>query len=225
MQCDSQQKLSPPLSFYSDSYRTNKTEEETLTLIKVRVENDELFTGRRHTAKKAWEEVLKALWLFGSVSPTQISKKWDNLKRKYKELKCPPTRTGTDRGEATAATWPYFTAMHEAIGGRPSIDPPTLMDSATAAVASGSGSTSTEAVQSQATVEDEEAAKSGSDRQEDVEPSTSAGPPPRKKRKRSLLQFLEVEAANEGDRFNRQQAASEETSKRFLDLFEALVRK
>ncbi|KAK5933417.1 hypothetical protein CgunFtcFv8_013902 [Champsocephalus gunnari] len=114
--------------------------------------------------------------------------------------------------------------MHEAIGGRPSIDPPTLMDSATAAVASGCGSTSTEAVQSQATV-DEEAAKSGPDSQKDVEPSTSAGPPPRKKRNRSLLQFLEVEAANEGDRFNRQQAASEESSKRFLDLFEALVRK
>ncbi|KAK5916172.1 hypothetical protein CesoFtcFv8_001694 [Champsocephalus esox] len=70
--------------------------------------------------------------------------------------------------------------MHEAIGGRPSIDPSTLMDSATAGVASGSGSTSTEAVQSQATV-DEEAAKSGPDSQEDVEPSTSAGPPPRKK--------------------------------------------
>ncbi|KAK5916173.1 hypothetical protein CesoFtcFv8_001694 [Champsocephalus esox] len=38
-------------------------------------------------------------------------------------------------------------------------------------------------------------------------------------------QFLEVEAANEGDCFNRQQAASEGSSKRFLDLFEGLVRK
>ncbi|KAK5925649.1 hypothetical protein CgunFtcFv8_018158 [Champsocephalus gunnari] len=63
-------------------------------------------------------------------------------------------------------------------------------------VASGSGSTSTKAVQSQATVENEEAAKSGSDSQEDVEPSTSAAP--RKKRNRSLLQFLEAV------RFNRQ---------------------
>ncbi|KAK5911559.1 hypothetical protein CgunFtcFv8_005722 [Champsocephalus gunnari] len=159
------------------------TEQDTLTLIKVRVEKDNPFTGRRHTAKKAWEEILKALGLGGSVTPTQIGKKWDNLKRKYKELRCPPTGSGTDRGEATAATWPYFTAMHEAIGGRPSIDPPTLMDSATAAVASGSGSTSTEAVQSQATVEDEEATESGSDSQECVEPSTSAAPPPRKKRK------------------------------------------
>ncbi|KAF3854214.1 hypothetical protein F7725_022269 [Dissostichus mawsoni] len=82
-----------------------RTEEETLTLIKVRVENDNLFTGRRHTAKKAWElhlllqqtlliadqletslvslrEILKALGLCGSVTPTQIGKKWDNHKRK-----------------------------------------------------------------------------------------------------------------------------------------------
>ncbi|KAF3859110.1 hypothetical protein F7725_021509 [Dissostichus mawsoni] len=139
------------------------------------------------------------------------------------ELRCPPTGTGTDRGEATAATWPYFTAMHEAIGGRPSIDPPTLMDSATAAVASGSGSTSTEAVQIQATVEDEEATESDSDSQEDVEPSTYAGPPPRKKKRKS--QFMEAEAAKEDKRFNRQQAATAETSKQFLDLFQELVRK
>ncbi|KAK5922933.1 hypothetical protein CgunFtcFv8_020155 [Champsocephalus gunnari] len=98
------------------------------------------------------------------------------------------------------------------------------MDSTTAAVASGSGSTSTEAVQSQARGEDEEAAKSGSDKQEDVEPSTSAAPPHRKiKCKPQLLQFLEAEAAKEEDRFNRQQAASEDTSKRFLELFEELV--
>ncbi|KAI9523180.1 hypothetical protein NQZ68_030528 [Dissostichus eleginoides] len=196
----------------SDRQRLTGTEEETLTLIKVRVENDNLFTGRRHTAKKAWEEILKALGLCGSVTPTQIGKKWDNHKRKYKG----PT------GERPQ----YFTAMHEAIGGRPSMDPPILMDSATAAVASGSGSTSTEAVQSQATVEDEEATESGSDSQEDVEPPTSAGPPPcKKKRKTLLLQFLEAEAVKEEDRFNRQQAASVEASTKFLQLFEELIRK
>ncbi|KAI9523838.1 hypothetical protein NQZ68_024360 [Dissostichus eleginoides] len=154
----------------------------------------------------SWE-ILKALGLCGSVTPTQIGKKWDNLKRKYKELRCPPTGTGTDRGEATAAIWPYFTAMHEAIGGRPSMDPRFLMDSATAAVASGSGSTSTEAVQRQATVEDEEATESGADSQED------------------LIRFLEADAVKEEDRFNRQQAASEETFTKFLELFEQLVRK
>eukprot|EP00064_Thunnus_orientalis_P013602 superscaffoldBa00002245_g13641 len=124
------------------------------------------------------------------------------------ELRCPAVGTGTDRGEATAATWPYFSAMHEAIGGRPSIDPPIVMDPADTlssmdAVASGSGSTSSEAAQSQETVEDEEALESDSDsRLEDIEPSTSASRPPRKKRHFQVLQFLEEEAAKEEERFN-----------------------
>ena len=125
-------------------------------------------------------------------------------------MRCPATGTGTNRGEATAATWPYFAAMHEAIGGRPSIDPPILMDSAcVAAVASCSGSTPTEAVQSQDTVKDEEATDSGSDSNlRDVEPSTSAGPCPRKRRKKfEVMQFLQEEAAKEEERFERQHQA------------------
>ncbi len=80
-------------------------------------------------------------------------------------------------GEATAAIWLYFLVMHEAIGGRPSADPPIVMDSSASmdAVASAGGSTSTEAAQSQETVEEEGATESGSDSHvEDVEPSTSA---------------------------------------------------
>ncbi|KAI9518467.1 hypothetical protein NQZ68_036918, partial [Dissostichus eleginoides] len=45
------------------------------------------------------------------------------------ELKTPPTGTGTDEGEATAATWSWFSLMHEAIGSWPSMEPPVLMDS------------------------------------------------------------------------------------------------
>eukprot|EP00064_Thunnus_orientalis_P017975 superscaffoldBa00003979_g18061 len=52
----------------------------------------------------------------------------DNLKRKYKELKHPPTGMGTDTGEATAATWPRFSLMHKIIGRPPSIEPLVLMD-------------------------------------------------------------------------------------------------
>ena len=39
------------------------------------------------------------------------------------------------------------------------------------------------------------------------------------------MQFLEAEAVKEEDRFNRQQAAAEEASAKFLKLFEELVRK
>lgn len=35
---------------------------------------------------------------------------------------------GDRQGEATAATWPWFTTTHEVIGGRPSIVFPVLMD-------------------------------------------------------------------------------------------------
>ncbi len=39
------------------------------------------------------------------------------------------TNRGWHRGEATAATWPWFILMVEAIGGRPSISPPVLISS------------------------------------------------------------------------------------------------
>ncbi|KAK5927670.1 hypothetical protein CgunFtcFv8_012803 [Champsocephalus gunnari] len=91
-----------------------------------------MFTGKRCTATKAWgllhREVLQKMGLEELLTPTQLSNKWDNLKRQYKELKTLPT--GTDEGEAaTAATWSWFPLMHEAFGSRPSMEPPVLMDS------------------------------------------------------------------------------------------------
>lgn len=35
----------------------------------------------------------------------------------------PTTGSGTDEGEVIAASWPFFEAMHEAIGQRPSVMP------------------------------------------------------------------------------------------------------
>ncbi|KAJ8375333.1 hypothetical protein SKAU_G00059130 [Synaphobranchus kaupii] len=81
-----------------------RTDESTLSLILLRCENDQLFTGKRHTAKKAWGEIIQQMGLQGQVSPTKIAKKWDNLKQKYKALRCPATGMRKDRGEATAAT-------------------------------------------------------------------------------------------------------------------------
>ncbi|KAL3060453.1 hypothetical protein OYC64_014913 [Pagothenia borchgrevinki] len=167
--------------------------------------------------------------LQGPVSPSQVSKKWDNLKRKYKELRTPATGTGTDQGEATAATWPWFSAMHEAIGGRPSIDPPILFDSCdkenpapVAAVASDGSTSAAAAVQAW---EEEEEAQPGSSSL-DVEPSTSATPPPGKKKKEdALLDFVKAEAAREEERFKASQQVNEASTKRFLDLFEKLVNK
>ncbi|KAI9536435.1 hypothetical protein NQZ68_033694 [Dissostichus eleginoides] len=107
--------------------------------------------------------------------------------------------------------------MHEAISGRPSIDPPTLIiheavqspateeDTEEDEEATEEDEEATEEDE-EATEEDEEVTESGSDSQEDVEPPTSAGRPPRKNiNKFELLQFLEE------DQFNRQQAALEDT--------------
>lgn len=46
------------------------------------------------------------------------------------ELRKPPTESGTESGEPTAVTWKWFSLMDEAIGGRPSIQPPCLITSA-----------------------------------------------------------------------------------------------
>ncbi|KAF4103740.1 hypothetical protein G5714_014727 [Onychostoma macrolepis] len=47
----------------------------------------------------------------------------------FLELKCPPTGFGTKSGKATAATWPCFVLMGEAIGKRPYVLPPVLISS------------------------------------------------------------------------------------------------
>ncbi|XP_067247367.1 uncharacterized protein [Chanodichthys erythropterus] len=72
------------------------------------------------------------MMLDGNVTGAQASKKWENLKKKYKELRNPPTGTGTDQGEPSACTWRWFTLMHSTIGARASITPPVLISSAVA---------------------------------------------------------------------------------------------
>ncbi|XP_078030987.1 uncharacterized protein LOC144466925 [Epinephelus lanceolatus] len=65
------------------SYSTG-TNDEVLRLIDLRVVNDNLFTGKRNTSKKAWIEIARLLDMRNRVTPVQVSKKWDNLKIQYK---------------------------------------------------------------------------------------------------------------------------------------------
>ncbi|XP_055051393.2 uncharacterized protein [Misgurnus anguillicaudatus] len=67
--------------------------------------------------------------LEGKVSVQQASRKWENMKKKYKELKYPPTGSGRENGEETATSWPWYNAMDEAIGQKASITPPIIMSS------------------------------------------------------------------------------------------------
>ncbi|XP_041838851.1 uncharacterized protein LOC121638256 isoform X1 [Melanotaenia boesemani] len=91
------------------------------------------------------------------VTPSQAAKKWENLKKKYRvnlfnvyahgllgdmldvvlwvqltpmDLILPRTGAGTEGGQVTAATWPFFEAMHDAMGARDSIRPLSLIATA-----------------------------------------------------------------------------------------------
>lgn len=46
-----------------------------------------------------------------------------------KDCKCPKTGQGTESGGPTAATWPFFTLMDEALGQSAAVSPPCLIAS------------------------------------------------------------------------------------------------
>uniref|UniRef100_A0A672YS53 Myb/SANT-like DNA-binding domain-containing protein n=1 Tax=Sphaeramia orbicularis TaxID=375764 RepID=A0A672YS53_9TELE len=92
------------------------TDQDTRKMIKLRAANEALFTGRRNAAKAAWKAILKELGLQGKVSTYQMAKKWDNLKRRYKDLKYPPV--GMESVADGASSWPWFHLMNEAMEGR-----------------------------------------------------------------------------------------------------------
>ncbi|XP_029379748.1 uncharacterized protein LOC115057024 isoform X2 [Echeneis naucrates] len=100
------------------------TDQDTRKMIKLRAANEVLFTGRRNAAKAAWKAILKELGLQGRVSTYQMAKKWDNLKRRYKDLKYPPV--GMESVVDGASSWPWFHLMNEAMEGRLANSAPLL---------------------------------------------------------------------------------------------------
>ncbi|XP_076015062.1 uncharacterized protein LOC143007549 [Genypterus blacodes] len=86
---------------------------ETEEFVKLRVTNNALFSGKRNTAKWAWRAILKHMGLHHKMTHVQASKKWDNLKKKYKELKNPPQGV-----KVFPETWPYYNLMDDAMEGR-----------------------------------------------------------------------------------------------------------
>ncbi|XP_026000429.1 uncharacterized protein LOC113007746 [Astatotilapia calliptera] len=111
-----------------DEYTFKWTKEQTADFIKTRGENDHLFTGVKNSANVGWRTILEKMGLQGKVTTLQAKKKWDNLKKRYKDCKCPGSGEGVS-GKPTAATWPWFGLMDEVMGQRPSIRPPVLISS------------------------------------------------------------------------------------------------
>ncbi|KAG7477338.1 hypothetical protein MATL_G00068570 [Megalops atlanticus] len=110
--------------------RAHGSDEDVERLIRLRRTHDSLFSGRCNAAQHGWEVILKEMGLEGVVSPARAGKKWENLKKTYKEVKKPPSGVGTESGEATAGSWKWYPLMDEVLGGRPSICPPLVISSA-----------------------------------------------------------------------------------------------
>ncbi|XP_039648934.1 uncharacterized protein LOC120554234 isoform X8 [Perca fluviatilis] len=152
--------------------------------------------------------LMKEMGLEGRATGQQASKKWENLKRKYKELRTLKTGSGTDRGEGTAATWQFYEDMHKVLGAGPSLDPhvvvasfnedptPILMET----VEPSSPASTSAAISSPL-------------------PTTSA--PPKKRKKNPILDFLIEESKKEQRRHEEHEAKTE----RFLCLFEKMIDK
>ncbi|KAL7394671.1 hypothetical protein ABVT39_001760 [Epinephelus coioides] len=194
------------------------TPEETRRLIKFRAENEQRFLKSKAAAKQLWETLIKELGLEGKITS---SKKWENLKKKYKELRTPKAGSGTDAGETTASSWQFFEDMLEVLGARPSMDPPVLVASyddpftllmeiikptpSTSATASSEAATSDAPTTAAATV--------------DMPPTPS---PKKKKRKLNhIVDFL----AQESEKEQKRHEESEKKTERFLSQFEILIDK
>ncbi|XP_069563009.1 luc7-like protein 3 isoform X1 [Brachyistius frenatus] len=105
------------------------SDEDTRSLIAWRAANASLFTGRRNAAMSGYETYIASRGLEGRVNPAFVKKKWENLKQKYKDLKCLKAVSCTKAGESSATSWKWYSLMEEAIGGTLLIIPPVLIAS------------------------------------------------------------------------------------------------
>ncbi|KAM6896630.1 uncharacterized protein PEZ65_021661 [Lycodopsis pacificus] len=100
-------KVSPVVFTYKMSTK------EVEDLVKLRVSNKYLFSGKRNTSMWAWRAILKHMGLHHKMTHSQASKKWENLKKRYKGLKYP-----SDGMKGIPDVWPYFNLMDDAMEGR-----------------------------------------------------------------------------------------------------------
>uniref|UniRef100_A0A665WGM5 Si:dkeyp-38g8.5 n=2 Tax=Echeneis naucrates TaxID=173247 RepID=A0A665WGM5_ECHNA len=83
------------------------------TFVRLRISNSSLFSGKRNASMWAWRAILQHMGLQQKMTYTQASKKWENLKKRYKELKNPPKGM-----RVFPESWCHFALMDDAIMGR-----------------------------------------------------------------------------------------------------------
>ncbi|KAJ8959266.1 hypothetical protein NQ314_006294 [Rhamnusium bicolor] len=73
-------------------------------LIELRYSHRHLFTGRKYTARDGWMIIQSLLQCQGKYSIDQLSKCWQNLVQRYKQLA---------KSETENITWPYYECMQK----------------------------------------------------------------------------------------------------------------
>ncbi|XP_060789318.1 uncharacterized protein LOC132894074 [Neoarius graeffei] len=212
---DKETEVSPTAQY---SFKWSK--EQTEAFINLRVQHQHLFTGERDTASNGYRIILDKLGIGGRVTHTQAKKKWDNLKTKYKECKCPRSGQGTEDGKPTAATWPWFALMDEALGQLASFSPPCPIASIPE---DKPGPSATQALRESRGKKDEE--------EEEEEESDGERARQRRGRKRRreredpFLALLKEDLQYQREADERRAAEARERANRFFALLERLAEK
>ncbi|XP_028255251.1 microtubule-associated protein 1A [Parambassis ranga] len=100
-------KMIPP------GYTYKPSNKEIVELVKLRISNNHLFSGKRHSSIRSWRAILKHMGLHHKMTHSQVSKKWENMKKRYKELK-----NLSGGAQMFPSTWPFFSLMDDALAGR-----------------------------------------------------------------------------------------------------------
>ncbi|KAL3969262.1 alcohol-forming fatty acyl-CoA reductase [Sarotherodon galilaeus] len=179
--------------------------EQTTLLIKLRGENDHLFTGVKNSATVAWRTILEKMGLQGTLNPCR--------QEKIGITKCKIQRSGEGvSGKPTAATWPWFALMDEVIGQRPSIRPPVLLSTLPEDTPGPSSA-----------VGDQNLAGSDTD-EEDSQPPTTG-----RKRKQNqddeLLNLIREDMQQQREAEERRAQESRERMDRLFSILESLIPK
>lgn len=92
---------------------------EIREFVKLRMSNKDLFNGKRNASMCGWRSILRHMGLQDKMTHYQAAKKWENLKKKYKDIKF--------NGIVSFPQWAYFTLMKDAMEGRLDGSAPILM--------------------------------------------------------------------------------------------------
>ncbi|KAJ8974636.1 hypothetical protein NQ317_019870 [Molorchus minor] len=88
------------------NYSLNNDERQNFIkkLIELRYNHRHLFTGRKYTARDGWMIIQSLLQCQGKYSTDQLSKCWQNLVQRYKQL---------SKQDVENVTWPYYECMQK----------------------------------------------------------------------------------------------------------------